>query len=291
MELLIVTGISGAGKSLVVSILEDIGFFCVDNLPGKMLSKLIELCNISTEKGGEIPRVAVGIDVRSQRFGGVGNDLYDELQWLDSHQVPYKILFMDCENSVLVRRFQEQRRIHPLIGNGIVSVEQAISVERSLLEDVRSRANYVIDTSETSVSQLKEKIHRLFLEDMRESMLVNCMSFGFKNGMPREADLVFDVRCLPNPHYIPELKPRTGREKAVQDYVMDSDESRMMLQKIQDMVASFLPLYQKEGKTQLTIAFGCTGGKHRSVTFAELMKPFVASLGYPVVVEHRDSKI
>lgn len=288
MELLIVTGISGAGKSLVISILEDIGFFCVDNLPGKMLSKLIELCNISAEKGGGIPRVAVGIDVRSQRLGGVGNDLYDELQWLDSRHIPYKILFMDCDNSVLVRRFQEQRRIHPLIGQGVVSVEQAISVERGLLEEVQRRADYIIDTSETSVSQLKEKIHRLFLDDVRQSMLITCMSFGFKNGMPREADLVFDVRCLPNPHYVPELKPRTGREKEVQDYVMNSDDSRMMMQKIQDMVASFLPLYQKEGKTQLTIAFGCTGGKHRSVTFAERMKLFVSSLGYSVVVEHRD---
>lgn len=288
MELLIVTGISGAGKSLAVSVLEDMGYFCVDNLPGQMLGKLIELCNLSAEKAGSVPRVAVGIDVRSQRFDVGGDNLYKELQELEDQRIPYKILFMDCENSVLVRRFQEQRRIHPLIGQEIVSVEQAIAVERELLEGLKNRANYVIDTSETSVSQLKEKMHRLFLEDMRQSMLITCMSFGFKNGMPREADLVFDVRCLPNPHYVPELKPYTGREKAIQDYVMDSDDSRMMMQKIQDMVASFLPLYQKEGKTQLIIAFGCTGGKHRSVTFAELMKQYVDSLGYSVVVEHRD---
>lgn len=285
--MLIVTGISGAGKSMVINILEDIGFFCVDNLPGKMLEKLLELCSISIESGGSIPRVAVGIDVRSQRLGGT-DGLFEQLQWLDAHHQPHKIIFMDCDTSVLVRRFQEQRRSHPLLGQGIVSTEQAIAVERQLLEEIRIRADYVIDTSNTSVSQLKDKIHWLFMEDVRQSMLVTCLSFGFKNGMPREADLVFDVRCLPNPHYVPHLKAHTGREKAVQDYVMNSPDSQMMLQKIQDMVASFLPLYQKEGKTQLTIAFGCTGGKHRSVTFAERMYGFVSSLGYHVALVHRD---
>lgn len=286
MDILIVTGISGAGKSLVVSILEDIGYFCVDNLPGKMLEKLLELCSISLNSGGSVPRVAVVMDVRSYRLEG--DEMFQELEWLRSQHHAYHLLFLDCDTSVLVQRFQEQRRSHPLMGQQADSLEEAIALERKMLEQVRGHADYLIDTSATTPAQLKEKIRQLFLADQRKSMLVSCMSFGFKHGIPREADLVFDVRCLPNPHYVPELKEKTGQQREVQDYVMDSPDSKMMMEKIQEMAAAFLPLYVKEGKSQLTLAFGCTGGKHRSVTFAELVGQYLMERGYSVMVIHRD---
>lgn len=280
MELLIVTGMSGAGKSVTINILEDIGFFCVDNLPVQMIQKLLELSN------GAVSRVAVVMDVRGRKMGGIFKDLSSPAM---KEEGAFHILFLNASDDVLVKRFQEQRRIHPLIGGEIATIQQAIGEERRLLDPIRQMADYVVDTSMLSPTQLKEHIRRLFLEDIQRGMVVNCVSFGFKNGIPSDADLVFDVRCLPNPFYVPELKSLTGMDQAVRDYVMGFPESQSLMKKLEELLALLLPLYQKEGKSQVSIVFGCTGGQHRSVTFAELMHKYISKLGYFGVTSHRDA--
>lgn len=280
MELLIVTGMSGAGKTLVSNILEDIGFFCVDNLPPQMVHKLLEISN------GAVSRIAVVMDVRGRKMGGVVEELGLSVT---QEEGSCHILFLNASDEVLVKRFQEQRRIHPLIGGEIATIHQAIREERRMLAPIFQEADYVVDTSLLSPTQLKEHIRRLFLEDVQRGLVVNCVSFGYKNGLPSDADLVFDVRCLPNPFYVPELKSLTGMNQEVRDYVMGFDESRQLMEKLQELIALLLPLYQKEGKSQVTIAFGCTGGQHRSVTFAELMHQYISWLGYFGVTSHRDA--
>ena len=280
MELLIVTGMSGAGKTLVSNILEDIGFFCVDNLPPQMVHKLLEISN------GTVSRIAVVMDVRGRKMGGVVEELGFSVT---QEEGSCHILFLNASDEVLVKRFQEQRRIHPLIGGEIATIHQAIREERRMLAPIFQEADYVVDTSLLSPTQLKEHIRRLFLEDVQRGLVVNCVSFGYKNGLPSDADLVFDVRCLPNPFDVPELKSLTGMNQEVRDYVMGFDESRQLMDKLQELISLLLPLYQKEGKSQVTIAFGCTGGQHRSVTFAELMHQYISRLGYFGVTSHRDA--
>ncbi len=280
MELLIVTGMSGAGKTLVSNILEDIGFFCVDNLPPQMVHKLLEISN------GTVSRIAVVMDVRGRKMGGVVEELGFSVT---QEEGSCHILFLNASDEVLVKRFQEQRRIHPLIGGEIATIHQAIREERRMLAPIFQEADYVVDTSLLSPTQLKEHIRRLFLEDVQRGLVVNCVSFGYKNGLPSDADLVFDVRFLPNPFYVPELKSLTGMNQEVRDYVMGFDESRQLMDKLQELISLLLPLYQKEGKSQVTIAFGCTGGQHRSVTFAELMHQYISRLGYFGVTSHRDA--
>lgn len=279
MEVLIVTGMSGAGKSLATSILEDIGFFCVDNLPKQMVKKLVEVAN------GSVNRIAIVIDVRGMKISGV----FEELNSIPNIEGTVRLLFLDASDDVLVKRFQEQRRIHPLIKGEIATTQQAIREERKFLSSFRQQADYVIDTSLLSPTQLKDHIRKLFLEDIEQGMVVNCVSFGYKNGLPSDADLVFDVRCLPNPFYVPELRSLTGLNQEVQDYVMNFQESQDLMKKLEELVSLLLPLYQKEGKSQVTIAFGCTGGQHRSVTFAERMHKFITELGYFGVASHRDA--
>lgn len=280
MELLIVTGMSGAGKSLTINILEDIGFFCVDNLPAQMMMKLLEISN------GTVNRIAVVMDVRGRKIGSV----FQELSSPDMREEgTCRTLFLDASDEVLVKRFQEQRRIHPLISGEIATIRQAIQEERRLLDPMRQQADYIVDTSLLSPSQLKEHIRRLFLEDIQRGMVVNCVSFGYKNGIPSDADMVFDVRCLPNPFYVPDLKRLTGLDQAVRDYVMGFEEAQELMRKLEELLKFLLPLYQKEGKSQVTIAFGCTGGQHRSVTFAELMHQYISGLGYFGVTSHRDA--
>ncbi len=279
MEVLIVTGMSGAGKSLATSILEDIGFFCVDNLPKQMVKKLVEVAN------GSVNRIAIVIDVRGMKISGV----FEELNSIPNIEGTVRLLFLDASDDVLVKRFQEQRRIHPLIKGEIATTQQAIREERKFLSSFRQQADYVIDTSLLSPTQLKDHIRKLFLEDIEQGMVVNCVSFGYKNGLPSDADLVFDVRCLPNPFYVPELRNLTGLNQEVQDYVMNFQESQDLMKKLEELVSLLLPLYQKEGKSQVTIAFGCTGGQHRSVTFAERMHKFITELGYFGVASHRDA--
>ena len=282
MDFLIITGLSGAGKSRAVDALEDIGFFCIDNMPPKLISRFAEMAQ---QSDGKLSKVAVVTDVRG---GEMFNDFLAELDLLKSLDIPFKLLFLDCESQVLMRRYKETRRKHPLLDRSSASVETAIATERRLLTQARERADYIIDTTNLSAIQLKGRINNIFLDNISNSMLVNCMSFGFKYGAPSDADLIFDVRCLPNPFYVDELKPKTGLDKEVYDYVMKWPQAQELLHKLLDLIDFLLPLYLNEGKSQLTIAIGCTGGKHRSVTFAECIYKHLSEQGKKVAVNHRD---
>ena len=282
MELIIVTGLSGAGKSRTVNALEDIGFFCVDNMPPKLISKFVE---IGMQSKGEIERMAVVTDIRG---GELFDGLFEELDLLRSKEFEYKLLFLTASDEVLIRRYKETRRKHPLVGTLCNSLEEAVKQERKIMSHARERADYILDTSLMSNAQLKERICKLFLDNIATGMMINCMSFGFKYGDPTYADLVFDVRCLPNPFYVDELKHKTGLNTEVKDYVMQSQDSTVLFDKIKDLIDFLLPLYLNEGKSQLTVAFGCTGGKHRSVTFAELLYQYLTDKGNTTSVNHRD---
>lgn len=282
MEFLIVTGLSGAGKSRVVDALEDIGYYCVDNMPPQLLPKFAELCLQSRE---DVTRVAMVVDVRSgKQFLG----LAESLDRLKSEGAQCQLLFLDCDDDVLLNRYKETRRHHPLADRAGGSLPDAVALERKALEPARVRADYRIDTSLMSPTQLKERVTRMFLDRASDSLLIECMSFGFKYGVPAEADLVLDVRCFPNPFYVPELKTKTGLDKEVQDYVMNSDDVQTFFTKLREMVTFLLPLYCKEGKSQLVIAIGCTGGKHRSVTLARELALYLRTQGYQVRDHHRD---
>ena len=282
MDFLIVTGLSGAGKSRAVDALEDIGFYCVDNVPPKLISNLAEICLAGNS---QISRIAVVTDLRG---GDLFYGLFEELDEMQGKGLTYKLLFLDAANGELMRRYKETRRRHPLADMVKGGIGEAIRNERVLLRPARERADYVIDTTHLSANELKQRMRNIFLDNIRNSMLINVMSFGFKYGVPGEVDLVFDVRCLPNPFYVDELKSKTGLEKEVRDYVMDAPESGELLEKLRDLVAFLIPLYQKEGKGQLMIGVGCTGGKHRSVTFAEFLYQHLAEAGQNVRVLHRD---
>lgn len=284
MEFVILTGLSGAGKTRAMHAMEDIGFFCVDNLPPALIPVFYDLC-LKTE--GTQNRAAVVTDTRG---GELFKSFFTALESLKRDKKPYKILFLDSSDSVLVNRFQETRRKHPLSDEMGGALEQAVKLEREMLKPVKECSDYVIDTSGVSPAQLKARITELFLSSAQDSLSVHCISFGFKFGIPMEADLVFDVRCLPNPFYVPELKNLTGLDQAVVDYVMQSPESQEFLRRIESFLEYALPLYVKEGKSQLMIAVGCTGGKHRSITFARKIGEFCQKLGYAPSVQHRDAK-
>lgn len=282
MEFIIVTGLSGAGKSRAVNVLEDIGFYCVDNMPPKLLPKFAELCLQSQDK---LSRVALVIDVRGGRqFEG----LLDSLDELKRQGGEYKILFLECSDQVLARRYKETRRQHPLAASCGGSVIKAIELERTLLKAARARTDYLIDTSYLSPAQLRERLVGLFLGSEKSGMQVQCMSFGFKYGYPAEADLVLDVRCLPNPFYVDELKHKTGLDQDVRDYVLDKDVTKGFQTRLYSLIDYLLPLYSEEGKSRLVVAIGCTGGKHRSVALAEELARHVADQGIKVAVNHRD---
>lgn len=282
MGLLIVSGLSGAGKSLVVHALEDIGYFCIDNLPPALLSRIVEF---SKQSASEIEKLAVVIDVRSGESNGSITQALDELRKMG---VPYECLFLDSQTDVLERRYKETRRTHPLSIKNRISIEEAIERERKILQPIAESANYIIDTSVLSTAQLRDRVVSLFTEDKREGMGITVISFGFKFGTPKDSDLVFDVRCLRNPFYIPELKHKTGLDKEVYDYVFSFDEAQGLLLRLKDLLGYSLPLYLKEGKSQLSIAVGCTGGKHRSVAFARALGEFAQQQGYRTSVLHRD---
>ena len=285
MELVIVTGLSGAGKSAAVDALEDIGYFCVDNMPPELIPTFVELILKSKEKRS---RVAVVADIR---LGTSFSALFDVLGDLENMDVKYKILFIDADNEVIMRRYQETRRKHPLSDMfDTPSILDAIQTERETLLPARQRADYIIDTTQVKSSQFKERVAQLFLEDASKSLKIYCISFGFKYGAPKEADLVFDVRCLPNPFYIPELKQHTGLEEPVRTFVMKFEQARGLEVKLLDLLDYLIPLYRSEGKSQLTIAVGCTGGKNRSVVFAELINKHLLETGACSSVFHRDMK-
>lgn len=280
MEFLIVTGLSGAGKSRALHAMEDIGFYCMDNIPPKLIPAVYDLC----QQAQSLPRVAVVTDIRG---GDMFSSLFETLDEMQAAEKPYKILFLDASDTVLRNRFQETRRKHPL-AEDTTGLEQAVKLEREILRPVRERADYLIDTSLLSPAQLKERISGLFLGDASAGLQIYCMSFGFKFGIPPEADLVFDVRCLPNPYYIDALRPQTGLDKPVQEYVMQWEQSKGLLKRLLELLDFSLPLYCNEGKSQLVIAVGCTGGHHRSVTFAQAIYDHLLSQGRRVSVNHRD---
>ena len=284
MNFLIVTGLSGAGKSMAVNALEDIGFFCIDNIPAGLLPRILDFAQ---QGENQLSRVAVVMDMRGLRSV---EETRKALDALDEKKMPYDILFLDANDNTIRRRYKETRRVHPMTITEGISITEAIAKEREILQPLRERAKYVIDTSMLSAAQNRERVCGLFLNKGECSMSLSVVSFGFKYGLPQEADIVFDVRCLPNPFYVPELKNLTGMDQAVVDYVMAAPESQELLRRIESFLEYALPLYVKEGKSQLMIAVGCTGGKHRSITFARKIGEYCQKLGYQPSVQHRDAK-
>ena len=285
MELLIVSGLSGSGKSVSMNALEDIGFFCMDNIPAKLLSQIAAFARAGDN---QLDRVAISMDVRGCH---TRQEVQEALDLLDLQQVPYKVLFLDASDEVLCRRYKETSRRHPISLAENIPTIQAITKEREILQPLLDRADYVMDTSLFSTAQNKERICDLFIPGggAKAAMRLNVVSFGFKFGLPGEADLVLDVRCLPNPFYVPQLKHKTGMDQEVVDYVMSFDASRELLKRIEYLLEYALPLYVKEGKSELTIGVGCTGGKHRSITFASKIAAYCEQQGYAVSLQHRDA--
>lgn len=284
MRFVVVTGMSGSGKRTAMKMLEDVGFYCVDNLPVPLIEKFVEL--IATPNS-EINKVALGLDVRAdQPFG----DAQRILEGLKENGYLFEILFMEASDSVLLKRYKETRRMHPLSPDG--RVEEGVHKERDILQGIKQKADYVIDTSNLLTRELKEEIDHIFVRNEEyNSLMVTILSFGFKNGIPADVDLVFDVRFLPNPFYIDELKHKTGNDKEVQDYVMNFPEAAVFLSKLTDMLDFLIPNYVKEGKHQLVIGIGCTGGKHRSVTLANELYTKMKDRGnYGTKLYHRDIK-
>ncbi len=284
MRFVVVTGMSGGGKRSALKMLEDAGFYCVDNLPVPLLEKFVELIAMPTS---EINKVALGLDVRS---GQLFEEARKTLENLKKSGYLFEILFMDASSQVLLKRYKESRRMHPLSMGG--RVEDGIRREREILKAIKGESDYVIDTSNLLTRELKEEIDRIFvMNEEYNSLMVTILSFGFKNGIPADADLVFDVRFLPNPYYIDELKHKTGNDAEIQEYVMGFPEAEEFLDKLEDMVKFLIPNYVKEGKYQLVIGIGCTGGKHRSVTLANgLYKRMKNQGNYGLKIFHRDEK-
>lgn len=283
MEFVIISGLSGAGKSRAASFMEDMGYFCVDNLPVPLIPKFAELGMAGSEEYG---RVVLVTDVRA---GAMFDRLFQTLNELEAMKCPYRILFMDSGDDVIIKRYKESRRSHPL-AEECDSLEEAIVRERQMLQPLRQRADYIIDTSDMPTAKLKGELRRLFRRESEagENMQINLLSFGFKHGLPLEADLVFDVRFLPNPFYITELRHQTGLDREVQDYVFRSGQAGEFMDRLNTLLEFLLPRYVEEGKTALVIAVGCTGGHHRSVAITHEMARFIARKGYTVTENHRD---
>ena len=285
MRFVIVTGMSGAGKQTTMKMLEDMGFYCVDNMPVPLIDKFIELFS---GPGSEVSKVALGLDVRADQD-------FDEaertLLALRRKDYPFEIIFMDADDKVLIKRYKESRRVHPVAGSG--SLEEGIKREREILKNVKNTADYIFDTSNLLTRVLKEELDKIFLQDGEyANLIIRVLSFGFKYGIPADADLVFDVRFLPNPFYIDELKLMTGNDAPVHDYVMSFPEAGEFLEKVSDLLHFLIPNYVKEGKHQLVIAIGCTGGRHRSVTLAGEIYQRLKNQGkYGITITHRDEKL
>ena len=284
MEFVIITGMSGAGKTSALRVLEDIGYYCVDNIPASLLSMLYSLCSKSEDES--MRRVAVVVDVRGTEKYNLMNVGIEQFK-LAHNEV--KILFFDAKTDTIVTRYKETRRRHPLtdrLKDGLVT--DAVEFERALLVPVKNLSDYKIDTTYMTNKQLRERVMSLFMDDTSQSITLTFMSFGFKFGIPLEADMIIDVRCLPNPFYIPELKELTGLDKAVRDYVLGSPETQEFVQRTLSMLDFSVPLYLKEGKSELVVGVGCTGGKHRSITVARELEHHFLKLGYRCIIQHRD---
>ncbi len=282
MRFVIITGLSGAGKTQAIRCLEDLGFFCVDNLPATLIPKFAESC---FQTDGKIDKIALVIDIRG---GSFFDDLFESLNYLKQEGYKYEILFLDASDEVLVKRFKESRRKHPLAPDG--RVLNGITLERNRLKEVKDRANNIIDTTKLATRELREKLTAIYSEEgqIENELMITILSFGFKYGIPVDSDLVFDVRFLPNPFYIPELKAFSGNDKEVQDYVFGFEETKTFVNKLEDMVEFLIPNYLKEGKRQLIISIGCTGGRHRSVSIANEIYKRLKTNNHKVNIDHRD---
>lgn len=284
MRFIIVTGLSGAGKTEATRSLEDMGYFCVDNLPPKLIPKFAEAC---VQSQGKIDKVALVIDIRGGIFF---DDLFESLNYLKNQDFKYEILFLDASDEVLVKRFKETRRSHPLApGSRIIT---GINEERNKLREVKDRADIIIDTSKYAIKDLREEMTKNYgdIEQPQKEISVTILSFGFKYGIPVDSDLVFDVRFIPNPFYIPELKPYSGNEEPVKRYVLAQEETKGFIRRVDDLLDFLIPNYKKEGKRQLIISIGCTGGRHRSVAIANELYENLVKKNYSISVEHRDIK-
>lgn len=282
MKLVIVTGMSGAGKGTAVKIMEDMGYYCVDNLPIPLVEQFVDF---TLQSEDELEKVAVSIDIRNSN---ALSELEEVLERIRQKGIRFEILFLEAEDSVLVKRYKETRRSHPLAGGG--RIDKGIGLERKKLAFLKEQADYIIDTSRLLQRELKAELERIFVrdEDYR-NLYITVLSFGFKYGIPTDSDLVFDVRFLPNPYYVEGLRQKTGNDIEIQDFVMQYKEAHEFLDKLEDMIKFLIPNYVTEGKTQLVISIGCTGGKHRSVTFAnELYDRLKECSGYGIKIEHRD---
>lgn len=281
MRFIVITGVSGAGKSLVAKYLEDLGFFCVDNLPPALIPKFAE---VYANSGGKMDKIALVIDIRG---GALLNDLFPALDELQEAGFSYEIVFMEAADQVLIKRYKESRRLHPLAPEGRLT--KGIHEERRVLQRIKEKANHIIDTSKLTPRQLKENIIHIVDEGGTfEGLIINVMSFGFKYGIPMDCDLVFDVRFIPNPYYIETLKKLNGKNAAVRDYVFSFGETTEFLSKLNDMLAFLIPFYIKEGKSQLVIGIGCTGGRHRSVAITDELYKMLLAKQHRVTVDHRD---
>lgn len=280
LHILIITGLSGAGKTQTINCLEDMGYYCVDNLPPALLYKFVEL---SRQSEGKVNKVALVIDVRG---GDFFPDLSQALVELQEENTAYEIVFLEASDEVLIRRFKESRRRHPL-ANGTRLLE-AIQQERKILEELRGRANLLIDTSNLSPRELKEKLESRYGENDSGGFSVNLVSFGYKAGIPMDSDLVMDVRFLPNPFYDPVMRTMTGKDRQVINYVLDSPATKSFMRRFMNLLKFLIPYYIKEGKTNLAIAIGCTGGQHRSVALADYTGKQLEKLGYNIIIRHRD---
>lgn len=282
MRFIIVTGLSGAGKTEATRSLEDMGYFCVDNLPPKLIPKFAEAC---VQSQGKIDKVALVIDIRGGIFF---DDLFESLNYLKAQEFKYEILFLDASDEVLVKRFKESRRSHPLApGSRIIT---GINEERKKLREVKDRADIIIDTSKYAIKDLREEMSKNYgnAQQPEKDLSITVLSFGFKYGIPVDADLVFDVRFIPNPFYIPKLKPFSGNDEPVRDYVLAQEETKGFIKRTDDLLEFLIPHYKKEGKRQLIVSVGCTGGRHRSVAIANSLYETLAKRNYSVSVEHRD---
>lgn len=282
MRFVILTGMSGAGKSTALKMMEDIGYYCVDNLPIPLIEKFAEL---AYESSAELEKVALGIDIRNSKSL---DELENVLEMLKASNQACEILFLDAEDEVLIKRYKETRRNHPLAHGD--RVDKGIAIERERLAGLKNQADYILDTSRLLTRELKNELEEIFVNNQDfQSLFVSVVSFGFKYGIPNDSDLVFDVRFLPNPFYVEELKAKSGNDKEVQDYVMQYPQAHEFIDKLEDMVKFLIPHYIDEGKSQLVISIGCTGGKHRSVTLAnELYKRLSSETNYGLRIEHRD---
>ena len=281
INVVIVTGLSGAGKTKTIGILEDIGYFCVDNLPPTLISDFVELCK-KTE--GKINKIGIVVDIRSGEFLSLLPGIISKLRKDERFSV--KVVFLEASEEILIRRFSETRRRHPIQGMG--TIQEKIEEERKELYSIRANADYIIDTSNYTLKDLKEKIVSVISHVTPELMSISIITFGYKYGIPLQSDIVIDVRFIPNPFYVDKLSKKDGRDKAIKDFVLSFSETKEFLKKMEDLLVFLIPNYIKEGKSYLTIALGCTGGKHRSVAIGELLGDFLKSKYYPVTVTHRD---